>query len=366
MKRVFLILTIMIFMVIASVNVLAQMEYEGKFVILKDRKGKVVTRTAHQVSVGDQYLTSSNELYRVVQVKGESATVQLIRKEHLEAESGTGLRALIKYFSEMRAEVKSRGPIVIYHTHTDESYVPSDGQSSKQGNGGIIKVGEALTKSFERKGIPVVHDKSTHDPHDAFAYDRSRRTAAQLLRKRPSCVLDVHRDAVPPEEYAKVINGKGVTKIQLVVGRENPNFKASNAYAKKVKAEVDKKYPGFIKGIFYGKGKYNQDLGPRTLLLEFGSHTNSRESAERSTEIFANAASHVLYGTAGAGFLNLGSLRNLFWIIVATVIGVGLYLLVNRKGLKSIGREFAGAVGEERTEPEDLDSDKKKDDQEYP
>lgn len=365
MKRGFLLLTIMVFTVIGSGNVRAEMELNGKFMTLKDNKGRIVTRTAHQVSIGDQYLTSSNELYRVVRLKGKSATVQLIRKESLEAESGTGLRALINYLSEMRAEVKGRGPIAIYHTHSDESYEPTDGTSSKKGNGGIFKVGEALTRSFERKGIPVIHDRSSHDPHDALAYDRSRRTAAQLLKKRPSCILDVHRDAVPREEYSKVINGKGVTKVQLVIGRENPNFKANNDFAKKVKAIVDKRNPGLIKGIFYGSGKYNQDLGPRTLLLEFGTNTNSRFSAERSTSIFAEAASNVLYGTAGSGFVNRGSMRSLFWIIAAAVVGIGLFLLLNRGGLRNLGKEFTGAVGEERPERED-ERDENQDDRESP
>ena len=51
-----------------------------------------------------------------------------------------------------------------------------------------------------------------------------------------------------------------MTKVQIVLGRTNPNLKANEAFAKQVKAVVDKKYPGLIKGIFYGDGKYNQDL----------------------------------------------------------------------------------------------------------
>jgi stage II sporulation protein P len=353
MKRWLLILTIIFMAFIGAENARAEIELDGKYVTLKDNKGKIITRTAHHVSIGDEYLNSSNELYRVVQVKGEIATAKLVRKERLEAESGTGLRSLINNLSQMRAEVEDKGPIAIYHTHSDECYIPTDGKASRKGNGGIFKVGEALAKGFERKGVPVVHDKSSHDPHDALAYDRSRRTAAQLLKKRPSCILDIHRDAAPREEYSKVINGKGVTKVQLVVGRENPNFKANNDFAKNVKAIVDRKYPDLIKGIFYGTGKYNQDLGPRTLLIEFGTHTNSRESAERGAAIFADAATDVLYGAAGAGFVNRGSLRSLFWIIAAFVGGIGLFLLLNRRGLKDIGKEFTGAIGEERLEPED-------------
>ncbi|NLW46946.1 MAG: stage II sporulation protein P [Firmicutes bacterium] len=352
MKSWFFSLVIISLMFVGTIKVQAENELSGDFVTIKDGRGKIIFRTAHRVIVGDQYLTSDNQLYRVIRNTGKTAVGKLVRKERLEAESGTGLRALLKDLLKLRAEVKSKGPIAIYHTHSDESYVSTDGKSSQKVNGGIIKVGETLTNAFEKKGIPVVHDKTAHDPHDALAYDRSRRTAVQLLKRGPSCILDIHRDAVPREEYSKIIDGEGVTKVQLVIGRENPNFQANNDFAKKVKAIVDNKHPGLIKGIFYGNGKYNQDLGPRTILLEFGTHTNSRESAERGAEIFAAAAGDVLYGTAGAGFVNRGSMKSLFWIIAALIGGVGLYLLLNRSGLENIGKEFTGAVGEGSPEPE--------------
>ena len=49
----------------------------------------------------------------------------------------------------------------MYSTHSDESYVPSDGESSKLENAGIYDVGEALAESFEERGIEVVYSKET-------------------------------------------------------------------------------------------------------------------------------------------------------------------------------------------------------------
>jgi stage II sporulation protein P len=163
-------------------------------------------------------------------------------------------------------------------------------------------------------------------------------------------LIDVHRDAGPIQGYSEIIDKKPVTRVQLVVGRQNPNFQANNDFAKNIKTVVDRKYPGLVKGIFYGNGKYNQDLGPRSILLEFGTEKNSKEAAERGASIFAAAAGDVLYGTTGVGIINRGSLRSLFWIVVALIGAVGLFLLINRGSLKDIGKEFSGAVGENVTD----------------
>jgi stage II sporulation protein P len=306
---------------------------------LQDNQGHVITQTGHQVVIGDEYLNSGNHLYQVVRVKNNIAVVKLVKQNGLQTSVWSGLQAFIHQvftFDFLGAEVKQkRGPIAIYHTHSDESYVPSDGISSKPAHGGVFQVGDSLTNSLESKGIPVVHSKTPHDPHDGMAYDRSRRTAVQLLRERPICLIDLHRDAGPRQGYSEFINNQAVTKVQLVIGRQNPNFQANNDFAKNIKAVVDRKYPGLIKGIFYGNGKFNQDLGPRSILLEFGTEKNSKEAAERGANVFAAAARDALYGLTGSGVVNRGSLRSLFWIVVTLIGGVGLFLLINRGSLKN-------------------------------
>ncbi|NLG31975.1 MAG: stage II sporulation protein P, partial [Syntrophomonadaceae bacterium] len=77
-------------------------------------------------------------------------------------------------------------------------------------------------------------------------------------------------------------------------GRQNPNMKTNLEFAKRVKAVLDKQHPGLSKGIFMGRGDYNQDLSPHSLLLEVGAHTNSKEEAQRGVALFADAIPTVI------------------------------------------------------------------------
>jgi stage II sporulation protein P len=94
------------------------------------------------------------------------------------------------------------------------------------------------------------------------------------------------------------------------------------------------------------------------MLLEIGSDTNSKQAAERGAKIFAAAAREAIYGTANTnptagGRVNRGSMRNMVWLIIALIGGAGLFLIMNRSSLKDLGKEFAGAVGEEETDSVD-------------
>lgn len=355
MKRWATILSLLVFYLCSASTVRAENELEGRYFSLINAKDQVICRTARHVTPGDEYLASDNRLYRVERVYGDTARVRFVRQETVSLVESKSVWAT--WFSALRAvlagerkvQTNEKRPIAIFHTHTDESYVPTEGKSSIKAGGGIYKVGSAMTQKLRQQGANVIHDRTPHDPHDAMAYDRSRRTAVKLLEKRPICLLDIHRDAVPRDEYAENINNTEVTKVQMVVGRQNPNRSANDAFAKQIKATVDKKHPGLVKGIFYGKGKYNQDLAPRLMLLEVGSHTNSREAAERGVAIFAAAAQDVLYN-AGRGVvggpIRRGSYRALFWVLGLAGAGVVIFFLMNGGALSRLGsnfkREFAG------------------------
>lgn len=332
----------------------------GYYTMMDAETGQIICRTGLVIRPGDEYLTANNLRYRVTRVEGDTAYAEFRGREELEAASiprtnwfGRLLGGLVS--SDRGGEKR---PVAIYHTHNDESYLPTDGAESVKGRGGVVRVGGVLAERLQREGVPAVHAQTPHDPHDGLAYERSRRTAVELLRHNPSALLDIHRDAAPRQEYAEEIGGVGVTRVQMVLGRTNPNLKANEAFAKQIKAALDRKYPGFVKGIFYGAGKYNQDLSPRALLLEFGAHTNARQSAERAAGIFARAAGDLLVTRTGAAARgqDTGAWRALLYVLGAVAAAAAIFLLLNSAGLGGAGRnlgrffrrEFAGALGERR------------------
>jgi len=334
---------------------------DGYFTVYEEGTNRIIFRTSIFVSVGDQYLDEENRLYEVTEVKGDMAYAKFKEKVDIEkALQANENDNIQEAFKEAGQRV-----IAIYHTHSDESYVPTDGKASIPYRGGIFKVGEALKRALEQKGVKVIHSEKPHDPHDAGAYHRSRRTAMELLKQRPDAILDVHRDAVPAEEYIGSVNGRPVAQVRLVVGRQNPQIKMINNFAWQIKAMADKKYPGLLKGIFYGKGSYNQDLYPRTILIEAGTYTNHREKAEEGIQHLADVIMATVYGAdyqkeptpMGRVTQIPGEKRSsggtIFWIIFIAVLGIIGYMIISTGGwnefkskIKKFGSsEFSNFLG---------------------
>lgn len=316
-----------------------------------DETGSVVMTRAGKIYEGDEYISADNQLYRVVYVDegrmqatathvGEEPPVNadLARAVYASAEEGKRL-------------------IGMYSTHSDESYEPTDGSSSLKQNAGIYDVGAALKEELEGMGIEVELDETSHLPHDTKAYSRSRRTAEELLKKSPDALLDIHRDGIPDEsEYETEVEGEDMSKVRLLVGRSNPNSSANREFAKQLKAAADKQYPGLIKDIFVGKGNYNQELYPKSILLEFGTHTIDKESVVKSTPYMAEVLASVLYGSGSAKAEGSGGKEavqeskagghGMIWVIAVLVLAAGVYALIATGSLKGMAHKLKRGMSE--------------------
>lgn len=267
---------------------------KGAYYQLLDDGGWPLTSLALTIYEGDEYISGDNKHYRVSSVDKQGLTAQA---EFL------GFIDLSPYMAELESVPANQnngdnGVILMYCTHTDESYVPTDGTESKPEGGGILKVAEALKSAIEERGGKAVLDKTNHTPHDAGAYERSRRTLAKLMRENGpvAAALDVHRDAVPADQYKADVGGDEVSKVRVVIGGRNQNSAANKEFAYKLKAAADKKYPDLIKDIFIGKGNYNQEVSPHSLILECGTHETPREQVEASMPMMADAICQAVYG----------------------------------------------------------------------
>lgn len=328
---------------------------DGGYYTIVDEEGNVLDKMSRVVYIGDELIAADNNHYRVEKIVGDTATAKKIAEDVLADYEKIVKTALKEQTIPVQAKNESIG---LYHTHSAESYVPTEGTDSIPGDGGIIKVGDKIAKKLEERGINVVHSKTPHEPRDANAYHRSRRTALELLKKGPATIIDVHRDGIPdPNFYSEEIAGNAATSIRLVVGRQNQNMQANLDFAKKVKAGMNEIYPGLVKSIFMAKGNYNQDLSPRSMLIEVGTHTNERSKAEVGGQLFADALPSVLgistnvspTETPEKTPASKGDWTSLWWIIGIVLVGGGLFLLISTGSLKGAKDKLKQFTSEEWT-----------------
>ena len=307
-----------------------------------DYAGNIIMQTGHWIYLEDEYLTADNKLFQVIGIDEEQylARAELIDEVELEHWSLNDLRKELGISVIEAQENQNRGLIGVYHTHNAESYVPTDGTDSVNGKGGIHQVGAAFVNTLKNLGVSVEYSEHLHLPHDRGAYRRSRNTVLELLSKNPDAIFDIHRDAAPRGEYALQLGNEWITSIQFVVGRQNQNLGINKKFAQSIKKIADEMYPGLVKGIFYGRGNYNQDLTPLSLLLEVGAHTNSRDAAERGISLFSEVVDLYFYGpqaeAKGRGSAlpeaAAAARRSITGLVLFVISGVAIFYIINAGG----------------------------------
>lgn len=97
--------------------------------------------------------------------------------------------------------------ILIFHTHTCESYTSSEKYKYKatgnyrttDKNYSVVRVGRELDRQLQDYGYNVIHSETYHDyPSYTGSYNNSYNTVTKLLQKNKNTdvVIDLHRDAV--------------------------------------------------------------------------------------------------------------------------------------------------------------------------
>lgn len=194
--------------------------------------------------------------------------------------------------------------VLLYCTHSSESYIPDSGQAKIEGKRGLINdVAVNLAQELSQKGLRAGFDDTIHDyPEYNASYTNSRETVKELLKENDEilALLDIHRDSIPGSTNGETveIEGKKSARILIIVGtnerKPHPDWKENLAFAEKIYEEAEQLYPGLIKAVRTKAGTYNQEFHPRALLLEFGNDRNSFAEVKYATELFAEVLIKVL------------------------------------------------------------------------
>lgn len=195
----------------------------------------------------------------------------------------------------------SKPEVLIYHSHTTESYSPY-GTDSMDQDKNVCAVGEVIAKELENNyGIAVIHDTTVHNAAAyTQSYQRSGETVDKYLSKYGDfkMLIDLHRDSSPDKSALTMkINGESVAKFMFVMARKNPHYNKNIALVNSVISTANKDFPGLCTGIYYydyGTNFFNQAKSNNAFLLEVGSDVNSIDEAKATGKYIARILAEVL------------------------------------------------------------------------
>lgn len=205
--------------------------------------------------------------------------------------------------------------VLIYHTHTTESYEPyardfydsTFSSKTTEMDKNVVSVGDRICRELDKAGITYVHDTLIHDhPDYNGAYDSSRKTVKEILKKYPSIkvCLDIHRDGIQRGDGTRIapvteIDGKQAAQIMIISGCDDgtmgmPNCLENFIFASKLQSQIESDYKTLTRPVLFDYRHYNQDLTTGSLLIEMGSHGNSIEQAQYSGELVGRSLVKLL------------------------------------------------------------------------
>ncbi|MCR5653046.1 MAG: stage II sporulation protein P [Ruminococcus sp.] len=223
---------------------------------------------------------------------------------------GAELKSRLGFDFENTSDVQ----VLIYHTHTSESYLDCDvgyyysdfypRTSDTRYN--VTRVGEAIAESLRKEGIGVVHDTTSHDDTYNGSYDRSYQTVQNYLKKYPKIkvTLDIHRDSIGSDEY-KVkptfsYKGKKGAQIMIMSGYDPdgeygfPDWEYNLRFALRLQKSCEDNYRGMTRPVDFGEFVYNMNVNTGSLLIEVGTEANTLSEAEYSGKLLGKALAKVL------------------------------------------------------------------------
>ncbi len=228
----------------------------------------------------------------------EDETVRLSNQEAQEAEGEEDKSNTSNTTSTTSTTNTLRPLVIIYHTHTTESFVPTAGKTfTSDLSQTVVRVAEELARCLEEKhDVRVVHNKEIHDIPRSESYTKAAETVKDLVGKYPGAdmVIDLHRDGTTREATTTRIKGEDAGRTLMVLGTNHKNWNKNYEIATRIHEKSEELYPGLSRGVRKRSLIYNQDVHPGAVLLEIGGHKNSLEEALRTSRYVADILGEVL------------------------------------------------------------------------
>ena len=195
---------------------------------------------------------------------------------------------LLEQKADLKIKDASKPTVLIYHTHTTESYSLLDvgyytgslDTRSKKADRNMVRVGDDLCKYLNDLGINTIHDTEIHDENYTGAYKHSRKSVLKYLEEYPTIdiTIDVHRDDITYQNKTK----------------DYPTWEYNLRFDLAVQNKVNNMYPSLMRPILFAERKYNMDLTHNSFLLEIGTDANTLDEATYSARLFATALAQLL------------------------------------------------------------------------
>lgn len=202
--------------------------------------------------------------------------------------------------------------ILIFHTHSCESYTPSEKYMYTQSgnfrstdlNYSVTRVGTELENYLKEYNLNVIHDTSYHDyPAYNGSYTRSLQTVENILSTTSAdIIIDLHRDAIGSRaDYAPTvkIGDDYAAQIMFVIGTNegglwHPNWNQNLKFAIKVQQKAEEMYPGLFKPIMLTTSRYNQHTGKYANIIEVGATGNTLEQCLTSMKYLSSVLNAII------------------------------------------------------------------------
>lgn len=269
------------------------------------------------VSSGQEEIADSDRgKVKEVQIKNSGVNYGNVYVKDGNSNYNANIRQLLVSDAKCKIKKNAGYQVLIVHTHTTEGYADSDKDwYSKSTNPrttdkseSVVAVADEIEKQLNAVGIKTLHVTTYHDyPEYTGAYNRARETIKSYLKKYPSIemVIDVHRDSMTQDDGTKLkptatINGKKAAQVMIISGCDNDgklNFSGwrdNLIIATQLQKQMADDYEGLARPLYFAPFRYNMDLTPNSLLIEFGTDVNTLEEAKYSGKLVGKSLVKVL------------------------------------------------------------------------